>query len=138
MQHGSALVHGKHVGASAHIGACITGLDAPDGQDAIEVHGSWRQLPIMKASPYQCVGWRLGEAERINGIHETSDLLYIICPLNLDPVPKKRCCLPLTLLLAVQMKVTSAPARTLWLVCSSTVTVMALVGASVHIGGELQ
>lgn len=38
---------------------------------------------------------------------------------------------PLTLLLAVQMKVTSAPGRTLWLLCSSTVTVMGLLGASV-------
>lgn len=37
----------------------------------------------------------------------------------------------LTLLLAVQMKVTSAPGRTLWLRCSSTVTVMGLLGASV-------
>jgi hypothetical protein len=39
-------------------------------------------------------------------------------------------CTP-TLLLAVQMKVTSAPGRTLWLRCSSTVTVMGLLGASV-------
>lgn len=40
-----------------------------------------------------------------------------------------------TLLLAVQMKVTSAPGRTLWLRCSSTVTVMGLLGASVGMGG---
>lgn len=47
MQCGCALVHGEHIGAGAHVGACITQLHIANGQDAVEVHGSGGQLPIV-------------------------------------------------------------------------------------------
>lgn len=121
MQRGCALVHGEHIGASTHVGARVTWLHVANGQDAVEVHSSGRQLPIVQTGPYQGVGWGLQAGSRVRemcGLRE---------PRRLPPL------LPcwLTLLLAVQMKVTSAPGRTLWLRCSSTVTVMGLLGASV-------
>lgn len=56
-ENGSALVHGKHVGASAHIGASVLWLRILDGQDAVEIHGAIGQLAIALASPDQSVGW---------------------------------------------------------------------------------
>lgn len=74
MQCGCALVHGKHVGASAYIGARVTWLGVANGQDAIEIHGSVWQFPIVQAGPHQGVsrrlqggkgmGWGLGVALR--------------------------------------------------------------------------
>lgn len=59
MQRGSALVHGEHVGAGAHVGACITWLYIANGQDSIEIHGSGWKFPIMQAGPHEGVSWRL-------------------------------------------------------------------------------
>lgn len=56
MQCGCALVHGKHVGAGAHIDACISGLYVADGQDAVEIHGTRGQPPIVLTGPHQGVG----------------------------------------------------------------------------------
>ena len=47
VQRGCALVHGEHVGASAHVGACVTRLYIANGQDTVEIHGSGWQFPIV-------------------------------------------------------------------------------------------
>lgn len=61
MQRGCALVHGEHVGAGTHVGARVTRLDVANGQDAVEVHGPGRQLPVVQAGPNQGVSRRLWE-----------------------------------------------------------------------------
>lgn len=59
MQCGCALVHGKHVGAGAYVGARVAWLDVANGQDAVEIHGSVWQLPVVQAGPHQGVSRRL-------------------------------------------------------------------------------
>lgn len=64
VQSGCALVHSEHVGAGAHIGACITWLYIANSQDAIEVHGAGWQFPIVQAGPHQSIGRRLQVGQR--------------------------------------------------------------------------
>ena len=59
MQRGCALVHGEHVGASAHVGARVTWLDIANSQDAVEIHGSGWQFSIVQAGPHQSISRRL-------------------------------------------------------------------------------
>lgn len=70
VEDGSALVHGKHVGARANVDACILGLDVLNCQDAVEVHGPVGQLPVTPSGPDQGVGRRLRRREQIN-THES-------------------------------------------------------------------
>lgn len=65
VQRGRALVHGEHVGAGAHVGARVARLHVADGQDAVEVHGSGGQLPVVQAGPYQGVGGGLQGQRRV-------------------------------------------------------------------------
>lgn len=53
---GLLLVHVEHVGARANVDACVLGLDVPNCQDAVEVHGPVGKLPVTLASPHQGVG----------------------------------------------------------------------------------
>lgn len=57
VEDGIALVHGKHVGASANINASILRLNVLNRQDAVEVHGTVGKLPVTQPGPYQSVGW---------------------------------------------------------------------------------
>lgn len=80
MQRGCALVHGEHVGAGAHVGARVTRLYVANGQDAVEIHGSGRQFPIVQAGPHQGVSWRLAlgcadEGDVGSGVHTPAALL---------------------------------------------------------------
>lgn len=56
VEDGTALVHGKHVGARADVNACVLGLDVLNCQDAVEVHGPVGQLPVAHAGPDESVG----------------------------------------------------------------------------------
>lgn len=59
VQCGCALVHGEHVGARADVGARVARLYVANGQDAVEIHGSGWQFPIVQAGPNQGVSGRL-------------------------------------------------------------------------------
>lgn len=65
MQRGCALVHGEHVGAGAHVGACVTRLHVANGQDAVEVHSTGRELPVVQTGPHQGVGWGLQASSKV-------------------------------------------------------------------------
>lgn len=57
VEDGSALIHGKHVGASANVNPSILRLDVLNRQDTVEVHGTVGELPVTHPGPYQSVGW---------------------------------------------------------------------------------
>lgn len=59
VEDGVALVHGEHVGARASVDAGVLRLDVLDCQDAVEVHGTVRELPVALPGPDQSVGWKL-------------------------------------------------------------------------------
>lgn len=63
VEDGSALIHGKHVGACANVDARILRLNVLNCQDAVEVHGPVRQIPFTLPGPNQGVGWELWEDE---------------------------------------------------------------------------
>lgn len=71
VEDGIALVHGKHVGASANIHAGVLGLDVPNGQDAVEVHGPVGKLPVTHPCPHEGVGWRLRKGSADKNIHKS-------------------------------------------------------------------
>lgn len=57
VEDGFALIHGKHVGASANVKSSILRLDVLNRQDAVEVHGTVGKLPVTQPGPYQSIGW---------------------------------------------------------------------------------
>lgn len=56
---GCALVHGKHVGAGAHVHPGIFGPNVPNSEDAVEVHGAVGELAAALTGPHKRVCWEL-------------------------------------------------------------------------------
>lgn len=96
---GVALVHGEHVGTRANVHARVLGLDVLDGQDPVKVHGPVGQLPVTHPGPDQRVSRRLWQSK------QTCEEVGGACGRSEDGEDA-------TLLLAVQMKLTVDPTRT--------------------------